>query len=130
MLPPKSYTNLYNEFIQTAKLWGKGYDKGIIDAKILAVSDNNAEAAACDRAIRELDEEEKKSTDIEDLIVQRQEAEQEIAAIDKMCIRDRPDDGKRKKAVVKQTHSRAYETAALRNQSRRFFSLPPKPTTT
>ena len=30
-----------------------------------------------------------------------------------------------KKAVVKQTHSRAYETAALRNQSRRFFSLPP-----
>ena len=83
MLPPKSYTNLYNEFIQTAKLWGKGYDKGIIDAKILAVSDNNAEAAACDRAIRELDEEEKKSTDIEDLIVQRQEAEQEIAAIDR-----------------------------------------------
>ena len=77
------YTNLYNEFIQTAKLWGKGYDKGVIDAKILAVSDNNAEAAACDRAIRELDEEEKKSTDVEELIVQRQEAEQEIAAIDK-----------------------------------------------
>ena len=76
----------FSEYGETLKgaaeaIWE--YNKGIIDAKILAVSDNNAEAAACDRAIRELDEEEKKSTDIEDLIVQRQEAEQEIAAIDR-----------------------------------------------
>lgn len=83
MLPPKSYTNLYNEFVQTAKLWGNGYDKNAIEAKIIAVSQNNAEAEACDQAIKQLDEEEKKSADVEDLIVQRQHAEQEIAAIDK-----------------------------------------------
>lgn len=83
MLPPKSYTNLYNEFVQTARLWGKGYDKGTIDAKIIAVSHNNAEAEACEQAIRQLDEEEKKSADVEDLIVQRQQAEQEIRELDK-----------------------------------------------
>ena len=83
MLPPNSYTNLYNEFVQTARLWGKGYDKGTIDAKIIAVSHNNAEAEACEQAIRQLDEEEKKSADVEDLIVQRQQAEQEIRELDK-----------------------------------------------
>jgi len=41
-----------------------------------------------------------------------------------------PDDGKRKKAVVKQTHSRAYEAAALRKIRAAVFFVYPKPTTT
>jgi len=34
-----------------------------------------------------------------------------------------PDDGKRKKAVVKQTHSRAYEAAALRIAAVSIFAF-------
>lgn len=75
MLPPRSYTSLYNEFSKTAQNWGKGYDKNKIENYIKLVLDNNEEATACDNHIRELDEIEKKSPDIEDLIVARQEAE-------------------------------------------------------
>ena len=82
MLPPKSYTSLYNEFSQTARTWGKGYDRSRIEEFILIVLDNNEYAAACDRDIRALDEAEKKSPDIEALIIARQEAEAEIKQLD------------------------------------------------
>ncbi len=82
MLPPKSYTNLYNEFSQTARSWGKGYDPARIEAYIIRVLDNNEHAAECDKQIRELDEAEKKSPDIETLIITRQQAEAEIARLE------------------------------------------------
>lgn len=82
MLPPKSYTSLYNEFSTTARNWGKGYDPQKIDSFITRVLKNEEEAAACDKEIRELDEAEKKSPDIESLIINRQEAEAEIARLD------------------------------------------------
>lgn len=82
MLPPKSYSSLYNEFSQTARSWGKGYDPARIEAYIVRVLDNNEHAAGCDRQIRELDEAEKKSPDIETLIITRQQAEAEIARLE------------------------------------------------
>ena len=82
MLPPKSYSSLYNEFSQTARSWGKGYDPARIEAYIVRVLDNNEHAAECDRQIRELDEAEKKSPDIETLIITRQQAEAEIARLE------------------------------------------------
>ncbi len=82
MLPPKSYTSLYNDFSNTARIWGKGYNPARIEAYILQVLDNQEEAIKCDHRIRELDEAEKKSPDIETLIVTRQEAEDEIARQD------------------------------------------------
>lgn len=82
MLPPKSYSNLYNEFSQTARSWGKGYDPARIEAYIVRVLDNNEQATECDRQIRELDEAEKKSPNIEALIINRQKAETEIARLD------------------------------------------------
>lgn len=78
MLPPRSFTSLYNEFTRTAQNWGRGYDITRIEAYIRSVLDNNEQASNCDARIRELDEIEKKSPDIEDLIVARQKAEVEV----------------------------------------------------
>lgn len=87
MLPPRSFTSLYQDFTKTAKSWGRGYDKARIEEFITLVLDNNEQAAICDKHIRELDEAEKKSPDIEDLIVARQQAEQEIRDIDNLLNR-------------------------------------------
>lgn len=82
MLPPKSFTSLYQEFTKTANSWGKGYDKSKIEGYILDVLNYRELAADCDNQIRELDADEKKSPDIEDLIVARQNAENAIVELD------------------------------------------------
>lgn len=82
LLPPKSFSNLYNEFTTTARNWGKGYDKEKIEQHIKAVLDNQEQAEQCDNQIRELDEAEKKSPDIEDLVVARQTAEGRIKELE------------------------------------------------
>lgn len=82
MLPPKSFTSLYSEFTATAKNWGKGLDKEKIEKHIQAVLNNIEQAEECDNQIRTLDEIEKKSPDIEDLVIARQQAENDIAILD------------------------------------------------
>lgn len=82
MLPPKSYASMYEEFSQTARSWGKIYDPRRIEEYIIRVLDNNEQAAECDRQIRELDEAEKKSPDIEELIITRQKAEAAIVQLE------------------------------------------------
>ncbi len=82
MLPPKSFTSLYNEFTTTAKSWGQGFDKEKIDKHIHSVLNNIEQAELCDNQIRELDEAEKKSPDIEDLVVARQVAENNIIELE------------------------------------------------
>ena len=83
MLPPKSFSSLYQEFSNTARIWGKGYDKSRIDAYIMTVLENNDQASECDNRIRELDEAEKKSPDIESLIVARQQAESDLRDLER-----------------------------------------------
>lgn len=78
LLPPKSYSSLYSEFSKTAKAWGNGYDKTKIEAYIKSVLDNDDSAADCDRQIKELDNQEKQSIDIQNLIEERQKAEERI----------------------------------------------------
>lgn len=84
MLPPKSFTSLYQDFTKTANSWGNGYEKDRVEKYIVTVLENNEFASKCDVQIRELDEAEKKSPDIEDLIVARQQAEQEISDLDNL----------------------------------------------
>lgn len=83
MLPPKSFSSMYQEFSNTARMWGKGYDKSRIEGYILSVLENNEQASECDNRIRELDEAEKKSPDIEELIIARQQAESDIKQLEK-----------------------------------------------
>ncbi len=87
MLPPRSYTSLYNEFSKTAITWSKGFYKEKIENYIKMVLDNNEEASVCDNYIRELDETEKKSHDVEDLIIARQKAEVRITELEQEIIK-------------------------------------------
>lgn len=84
MLPPRSYTSLYNDFSRTAKMWGEGYDREHIESYILHALNSQQQASLCDAKIRELDEEQKKAPDIEDLVVDRQKAENAILELDSM----------------------------------------------
>ena len=82
LLPPKNYASLYHDFIRTARMWGEGYDQEHLESYILLELDNQEQAAACDVKIRELDDAEKKAPDIENLIVARQEAEEDVAQLE------------------------------------------------
>lgn len=83
MLPPKSYTSLYQDFSNTAKSWSRGYDPARIEDYIMSVLRNNEQASECDRRIRALDEEEKKSPDIGSLVSARQNAEVKVQELSK-----------------------------------------------
>lgn len=78
MLPPKSYTSLYHDFTERAKHWGSGYDRHKIEHFITQAIDNAELAEQCDEEIRELDDFQKKSPDIEELVIARQQAEARI----------------------------------------------------
>lgn len=69
IMPPKSYSSMYQDFTKTAMRWGNGYDKQSIEDIIKRVLKNQNSAIECERKIKELDDSEKKSRDIEDLIV-------------------------------------------------------------
>lgn len=87
MLPPKSFASLYQDFTRTANTWGKGYDKTKIEGYIVDVLNYNELAVNCDEQIRELDSAEKKSPDIEDLVVERQMAENTIVECDATIVK-------------------------------------------
>lgn len=84
IMPPKSYSSMYQDFTKTAMRWGNGYDKQSIEDIIKRVLKNQNSAIECERKIKELDDSEKKSRDIEDLIVERQKAEDRIIELDKI----------------------------------------------
>lgn len=87
MMPPNNYDNMYMNFSTQAKQWGKGYSRGKIESFIKQVIDNQEQAKACDTKIRELDEDEKNSKDIEDLIVDRKNAESRVSEIEANLIK-------------------------------------------
>ncbi len=82
MMPPNNYDNMYINFSTQAKQWGKGYSREKIENYIKQVIDNQEHAKNCDVRIRELDEDEKNSKDIEDLIVDRKNAEDRVLELE------------------------------------------------
>ena len=82
MMPPNNYDSMYINFSAQAKQWGKGYSREKIESFIKHVIDNQEYANSCDVKIRELDEDEKNSKDIEDLIVDRKNAENRVAELE------------------------------------------------
>ena len=82
MMPPNNYDSMYINFSAQAKQWGKGYSREKIESYIKQVIDNQEQANLCDLRIRELDEDEKNSKDIEYLIVDRKNAENRVADLD------------------------------------------------
>lgn len=86
LLPPRSYSSLYHEFTRTAAQMGNGYDKEKIECIIKRVLDNLEYAAECDKKIKDLDAAEKKSQDIEDLVVTRSQAEERVGELDQLIV--------------------------------------------
>lgn len=82
MMPPNSYDNMYSNFNAQAKQWGKGYSREKIEDYIKRVIDNQEQANACDVRIRELDEDKNNSKNIEDLVVDRKNAETRVEEIE------------------------------------------------
>lgn len=87
MMPPNNYDSMYINFSTQAKQWGKGYSREKIESFIKHVIDNQEYANSCDAKIRELDEDEKNSKDIEDLIVDRKNAENRVAELENDLIK-------------------------------------------
>lgn len=86
LLPPKSYSSLYHDFTKTAAMWGNGYDKEKIENIIKRVLDNLEYASECDKKVKELDDAEKKSQDIEELVITRRQAEERVVELDKLIV--------------------------------------------
>ncbi len=82
LLPPKSFASLYQEFSGTAQHWGMGYDREKLEGYIRQVLENGEQVESCDERIREIDAEQKKSADIEELVIARQQAEARIEQLD------------------------------------------------
>ena len=82
LLPPKSYANLYQNYSEKACIFASGYDRSTIEGSITQVLDNIEQIESCDEQIREIDNEYKKSADVEALSTARQEAEARISILD------------------------------------------------
>lgn len=81
-MPPIKYTQVYQEFSLKAQMWGKGYSRQKLEEYIKKTLDALDEAKGCDKNIRKLDDEQKNSPDIENLVVDRQNAENRIKVLD------------------------------------------------
>lgn len=115
MLPPRSYSSLYHDFTRTAAMWGNGYDKEKIEGIIKRVLDNQEYAYECDKRIKELDDAEKKSPDIEDLVVTRRLAEDRVNELDQLIVQLESKNDKYKlylKQQMKQFDDLTKKTAA------------------
>lgn len=112
-LPP-SYTYLYQEFTRNAKIWGQGYDKARVEDPIRMVLENTTQAAECDSKIRELDEAEKKSPDIESLVIDRQKTEEDIKELDDKIIKLETE--LKKLDILLKRHMRDYDRLTSESQ--------------
>jgi len=82
LLPP-NYGYIYDNFVKTSNSWGRKYDREKIESYIIQVLKYRDQAAECDKKIRNLDEDEKSGDQtIQDLIDDRQRAENRILELD------------------------------------------------
>jgi hypothetical protein len=78
IMPPRSYAQVYQEFSLKAKQWKVGYNREKLDSYLINIIKNSDTAKLYDYKIKRLDEEQKKSLDIVDLIIDRKKAEEKI----------------------------------------------------
>ena len=115
VLPPYDYAKLYHDFCQMTDRWSRSYDTSRLGKYILDVLDNNENASLNDKKIQELDDEEKKSPDVEDLIVARKNAEYSIRELENKILqlnRDKQVYEARRKKLMKE-----LDAATLANAS-------------
>lgn len=81
-MPPRSFAQFYQEFTSKAEMWGRGYSRNKLDGYIQRTLSSMDDAREYDKKIKQLDEEQKNSPDIEDLVVDRQKAENRIKVLE------------------------------------------------
>lgn len=82
LLPPASYTSLYNSFMAKASGWAMEYQPDLLDSYLKLVVDNLNEVEECNNKIREIDKKQKESPDVEKLVEERELVEQSLAGLD------------------------------------------------
>ena len=82
LMPPRSYALHYSEFTTKAKTYQNTYNSERLEQYISDVISNSDQAASCDAKIKELDDEQKSSRDIEDLVETRIQAENESKTLE------------------------------------------------
>ena len=82
LLPPKSYALLYHDFAKMAENWGSNYNPESLSFLISNAAHAIKEIEDLEERIRELDDAQKKSGDISDLVTAREEAEARLTKID------------------------------------------------
>lgn len=87
LMPPRSYASIYQNFCNRADmLAGSPLDQERFESAIMNVLSNTESAHECDKKIKELDDEQAKSRDIEDLVVERRQAEGRITELNRSVI--------------------------------------------
>ena len=87
LMPPQSYASMYQNFTNSARMMGgRPLDKDAFAETIISVLNNTESALNCDKEIKNLDEEQAQSRDIEDLVVDRRKAESKIADLNAAVI--------------------------------------------
>ena len=87
LMPPQSYASMYQNFSQSATLMGgQPLDVDSIESTLRAVIENHDSAAEYDRHIKELDEEQARSKDVEKLVIARSKAEAKITSLNQRVI--------------------------------------------
>ena len=84
IMPPRSYAQVYQEFSLKAKQWKVGYSREKLDSYLINIINNSDTAKLYDYKIKRLDEEQKKSLDIVDLIIDRKKAEEKIEELNNL----------------------------------------------
>lgn len=79
---PRSFAQVYQEFSTKAESWGREYSRSKLDGYIQRTLASMDEAREYDKKIKNLDDEQKNSPDIEDLVVDRQNAENRIKVLE------------------------------------------------
>ena len=82
LMPPISHAESLQNYKTIVDQWGNGYDREKFEKHIQQVIEFREKAEKCDQDIKELDEREKNSPDIEQLIIDRQIAEARIEELD------------------------------------------------
>lgn len=78
LLPPKGYDNLYINFTDTARNWGKQYNRERIESYIKKATEFLDTAREMDKNIQIVDEQMRENKQFEDLVIDRAKAEQDI----------------------------------------------------
>ncbi len=123
ILPPKSFAALYSDYIKQAETWSHIDYNNALEKYILQSLKNEEAAGECDTKITELDEEAKKSPDIEQLVIDRQKAEAAVKELETTVTNMKTDVKKFEIYLKKQMKEFDEQTAASDENKKVLYKI-------